>query len=93
MSDKLGKTELGQQEFDRWKFWDEDARLVQEEAEQVTEEQKAFLAAEEALTEFDAYMHSLSIEDAETALNGLREYADHFRDDIDIVQGGFRHLE
>lgn len=76
-----------------FEFFDEDARLVQEEAEQATEEQKAFLAAEEALTEFDAYIHSLSIEDAETALNGLREYAEHFRDDIDIKQGWGRHLE
>lgn len=80
-------------ESDRWQFFETDARLVQEEAENQIAEQKQFLTVEEALTEWDAYIQGLSIEDAQAALEGLKEYAEAVLKEREIEQGWHRTVE
>lgn len=74
-------------ELDHWLI---DAQLVAEESETTLATQKAFLDAEDALLEWDRYIHSLSLEEAQTALEGLREYADSMLKEREIVYGWVR---
>lgn len=67
----IERTGVAQAEFDRWSA---DAEMVAQEAERQITAHKAFLDAEAALTEFDEYLHTLSLEDHQTALEGLKEY-------------------
>lgn len=85
----IERTGIAQQEFNRWEA---DARLVEQESERDTAGQKAFLALEDALTEWDAYLHSLPLEAHETAINGLREYMENFNRDRDIDNGWHKNL-
>lgn len=81
---EIERTTLGQQSFDRWAA---DARLVEEEAQAQTDAQKHFLAVEDALTEWDAYLHSLPLDQHEMAVNGLREYLMELTQERDITMG------
>lgn len=85
----IERTGLAQAEFDRWVA---DAQLVEEESTRLVIQNKAFLAAEEALTDWDEYLHSLPIEAHQAALDGLREYQKHLADDS-FVQGRERLLD
>lgn len=77
---------------EHFRWFDEDARMIQEEADDLIGQQKAYLASEEALSEWDAYIQGLSVEDAETALEGLREYAKAVIQDQDIDMGWHKYL-
>lgn len=89
--DRLERTELGQTEYQiarsRLNDWLDDADMVAQEADEATQEAKRTLAAEDSLTELDAYLHGLSPEAHQTAIEGLRWYAAHFTDDLPIEQG------
>lgn len=80
---------MSKEQFD---FFEEDAKLVVEEAEDLAVAQRAFLDVDDALLEWDAYIQGLSIEDAQTALDGLREYADTFVREREIEQGWHRGI-
>lgn len=82
------RTGLGQQEFDRWSA--EAERLVGE-SETLTQEQKDFLAVEEALDELNAHFMGMTVEEVEIAVEGLREYAQAIQSERDITQGWARH--
>lgn len=61
--------------------WIEDARLVVQESEAVTAANKDSLAVEASLTELDDYLHTLSLEDRQIALDGIEWYNAHYNDD------------
>lgn len=71
-------------------WFEVDAQLVEQDAERISEENKAFLAREEALTELDQYFMGMSVEDVETALNGLREYEKAVQAEREIEMGWHR---
>lgn len=81
---------MSKEQFD---FFEEDAKLVVEEAEDLAVAQRAFLDVDDALLEWDAYIQGLSVEEAQTALEGLREYADAFVREREIEQGWHRGLD
>lgn len=92
----LERTDVGNEEFEsnrsKWERWNEDARLVAEEAEELVVAQRAFLDVDDALLEWDAYIHSLPIEEAQAALDGLKEYAEDVLREREIEQGWHRGL-
>lgn len=74
-------------------YFEEDARLVQEEAQRQIDEQKAFIAAQDALTELDEYLSTMSLKEQETALEGLKEYAKAVLHENDIEHGWHRLID
>ncbi len=84
----IERTRLGQQEFDRWSA--EAERLVVE-SETLTQEQKDFLAVEEALDELNAHFMGMTVEEVEIAVEGLREYAQAVSQERDITEGWVRY--
>jgi len=77
---------------EQFDFFDEDARLVQEEADELIIAQRAFLDVDDALLEWDAYIQGLSIEDAQAALDGLKEYAVEVLREREIELGWHRNI-
>ena len=73
--------------------WTDDARLVEEDAIRLVIESRTLLAAEEALTELDAYFMGMSIEEVEVALAGIHEYERAVRAERSIVMGWERLVE
>lgn len=61
-----------------------DRLLVQQDLELRGEQAADSEAAEASLTELDEYLHTLSVEEHQAALDGLREYERHVGRDIDI---------
>lgn len=88
--DKLERTELGQSEFEMWL---DRAEEVVTESTQLTDDQKRFLAAQEALDELNTFFMGMTVEEVETALEGLREYSQAVLQDREILQGWARHEE
>ena len=88
--DKLERTELGQSEFEMWL---DRAEEVVTESTQLTDDQKRFLAAQEALDELNTFFMGMTVEEVETALEGLREYSQAVLRDREILQGWARHEE
>lgn len=78
---------------DTFEWFSEDARMVEEEAEDRIAAQKAFLAREEALTELDGYFMGMSVEAVETALQGMRDYARAVQAERSIVMGWERFTD
>lgn len=72
---------------DRLERWIKDARLVEQESEAVTAANKDALAVEASLTELDDYLHTLSPEDHQIALDGIEWYNAHYNDDNPIFHG------
>lgn len=73
-----------------YEWFNEDAKLVQQDSERQIAQQKAFLAAQEALTEFDEYLAGLTIDEAQAALDGLKEYEAAICAERDIETGWHR---
>jgi hypothetical protein len=84
----IERTSLSQQEFDRWSA---EAEKLVEESEALTQEQKDFLAVQEALQELNDHFMSMTVEDVEIALEGLREYAVAVLKERDITEGWVRY--
>lgn len=72
---------------------EEDARLVEQEDEEIIEAERQSRAAEDALEAWDEYVHGLSVEDAEAALKGLREYAKAVLHENEIEHGWHRFID
>lgn len=79
------RTGLGQSEYHiargRLDRWLQDSELVAQEADEAISSAKDSLVVEDCLTEFDNHLRSMSPEDHQTALDGLRWYAEHFQED------------
>lgn len=86
----IERTGVAQQEFDRWSA--EAERLVTEST-QLTDDQKRFLAAQEALDELNTFFMGMTVDEVETALEGLREYSQAVLQEREILQGWARHEE
>lgn len=66
-------------------FWQRlDRQLLEDEAELAREQAWVNGVAEECLTAFDEHLHSLSVEDHQAAIEGLRDYGREVGRDIDV---------
>lgn len=72
-------------EIFRW--CEEDARLVEEEAARVAANGRNFLAVEDALTELDVYLSGLPVREHQAAIEGIREYAEAVGKEFEIERG------
>lgn len=61
-----------------------DRMLLQQDLSTQVKVESVSVAAEASLTDFDEYLHTLSVEEHQAALEGLREYEKHVGRDIDI---------
>jgi len=75
----IERTSVAQQEFDKWSA--EAERLVTEST-QLTDDQKRFLAAQEALDELNTFFMGMTVNEVETALDGIEWYNAHYNDDV-----------
>lgn len=74
-------------------WFEEDAKLVQEEAERQIAEQKRFLAAEDCLIEWDIYLHGLTEEEHKMAIRGLQEHAEAYLHERNIEAGWHKVID
>lgn len=81
---------------ERFNWREEDGRMAEEEALEKLGLQKAYLArlaAEECKDEWIHYLHSLTIEEEQAALDGFQWYIQHYLDDLDIDVGWHKVIE
>jgi hypothetical protein len=71
---------MSREDFD---WFSEDARMVEEEADQLINSQKRFLWAEECLAEWDEHTHTFTIAELDMARDGMEWYLKHYIDDLD----------
>lgn len=62
------------QDPNTFNWFDEDAKLVEQESQDLIDQQKQFMAVEASLEEWDEYVLGLTFEEATEALNGLKQY-------------------